>query len=103
MHGLHTTTWIFDTADYKAIKVVDQYRDVDHALMGALRVLKGLSEDGSDSYTISILNDEVVVMGDFLNGICITSDVCPIGLFIPNADIEEPLQIFVDGDEHFQM
>ena len=61
MHGLHTTAWVFDTTDYKAIKVIDQYRDADHALAGALRIIKGIMEEVSSEYTINFLNDDVLI------------------------------------------
>ena len=100
MHGLHTTAWIFDTTDYKAIKVIDQYRDADHALAGALRIIKGIME-GTAEYTITFLNDDVVVGGDLIRGICVTVKEINIGTFVPQTELENPFQLVVDGEEHF--
>ena len=101
VHGLHTTAWVFDTSDYTAIKVVDQYRDAEHALAGALRVLKGLMEGVLDTYTIDFLNNDVIIDNQLIRGICVTIEDCPIGAFVPQADLQDPFQIVVDKDEHF--
>lgn len=103
MHGLHTTAWVFDTTEYTAIKVIDQYRDSEHALAGALRILKGLMEDVLDTYTINFLNDEVLFDKQFIKGICVTIEDCPIGAFVPQAELENPFQVFVDRNEHYTM
>lgn len=103
MHGLHTTAWVFDTTDYKAIKVIDQYRDADHALAGALRIIKGIMEEVSSEYTINFLNDDVLIGGDFIKGICVTVEEINIGTFVPQAELENPFQLVVDGEEHFYL
>ena len=103
MHGLNTTNWVFDTTDYTTIKVVDQYRNTEEALAGALRVIKGLMEGLTDVYTVNLLNDEVMLEGDFVKGICLTVDELNVGTFVPQAELETPFQIFMDGDTHFNM
>ena len=103
MHGLHTTAWVFDTTDYKAIKVIDQYRDADHALAGALRIIKAIMEEVASEYTLTLLNDDVVVGGELIRGICVTVEDAPIGTFVPQAELESPFQLVVDGEEQFYL
>ena len=99
MHGLHTTAWVFDTNDYKALKVIDQYRDTEHALEGGLRIIKALAADfQQQGYEISILNDEVLLGDNFLKGICITCNILNIGAFVPNSEISDPMEIFIEND-----
>ena len=100
MHGLHTTSWVFEIKTYKAIKVMEQYQDSESALANSMKVIKLLCEDFSDSYTLRISNDEVLLENDFLMGICVTCDILDVGFFVPHASIEEPFEIFIDSDSH---
>ncbi len=92
MHGLHTTTWLFDIQGKQAIKVIDQYRDADDSLLGAFRVIKGACEDlGLSEYLLKTENNEIELMGSVVEGITVTSSSLNVGVFVPQVLLDAPV------------
>lgn len=104
MSKLYTTVWLYDRETLEIHQVVEQYRNTYEALGSAYKIMKTALEDVY-VYMLFTEQKEMVVEGELHTGVAVFSEEANMGLFIPDAELEEPISpiVMVGGERRSTM